>query len=75
MAKCANENCNNDPEKSPNAIVWSSDFDLACNQHCYNEAMKQMNYFCETILPNNGRYANWLGLKLDFVRKKWSFRR
>jgi hypothetical protein len=43
MSRCVNENCNNDPFDKPGFIPWGCDFDAACNQHCYDEARKQMD--------------------------------
>lgn len=70
MARCVNENCNNNPTNSPNAVPWGCDFDLACNQHCYDEARKQMDHFCGNILTNDKKFASWLGVSEKWVKNK-----
>ena len=58
MGRCINENCKNDPVDSLDRVNWGCDFDLACNQHCHDEARKQMDYFCGTALTDDSRFAN-----------------
>jgi hypothetical protein len=51
MAKCVNRNCHNDPFDSPNMMSWGSDFDSVCNQHCFDQARKQMDeeFGCSSV--------------------------
>jgi len=58
--RCMNEKCNKNPFDSPNMMVFSIDGDMCCNQQCYDEARKQMDYFCSTILPDDEKFAEWL---------------
>lgn len=60
--KCVNENCDKDPMDSPDWVPWGLDFDACCNQHCYDEARKQMDYFCRSVLTSDTRFAAWLGI-------------
>ena len=69
MGRCVNENCSKDPMKSMDKVLWGCDGDWACNQHCYDEARKQMDYFCGTVLTNDRKFANWLGVPEDWVKK------
>ena len=68
--KCVNENCSKDPFDSPDWVPWGCDFDAACNQYCYNEARKQMDYFCGVTLKDNHRFTNWLGVPVGWVKSK-----
>lgn len=68
MATCVNQNCNKDPMDSPDWVAWGCDFDMACNQKCYDEARKQMDHFCGTVLPDDGLFAQWLGVPVDWVK-------
>jgi len=70
MVRCVNENCKNDPLDSPDRVRWGCDGDVACNQHCYDEARKQMDYFCGTILTDDNRFAAWIGVPVEWVKKK-----
>lgn len=66
MARCINENCKNDPMDSPNRVAWGCDFDMACNQQCYDEACKQRDHFFNNVITDDRKFASWLG-----VPKKW----
>lgn len=56
MSKCVNENCKNDPLKSPDRVLWGCDADFACNQYCYNEARKQMDREWGGSFPSLGQH-------------------
>lgn len=60
MINCANENCNKNPFDSPNMVPWGCDGDACCNEHCYQEARKQMDHFCSHILTDDKRFSSWL---------------
>jgi len=68
--ECININCKNDPMKSANPVLWGCDGDFACCQKCYDETRKQMDYFCGTILTDDSKFANWLGVPEKWVKKK-----
>lgn len=67
MAKCVNENCNKNPFDNPNWVPWGFDFDACCDQNCYEEARKQMDNFCENILPDNKKLAVYLGVPEEWI--------
>lgn len=67
--RCVNENCKNDPLDNPNHVLWGCDGDFACDQHCYDETRKQMDYFCGVILNDDSKFANWLGVPEELVKK------
>lgn len=66
--KCVNENCRKDPMRSLKKVLWGCGGDFACNQYCYDEARKQMDYFCDTILPDDGKFADWLGVPVEQIK-------
>lgn len=66
---CVNENCKKDPMKSGNSVLWSCDGDFACNQYCYDEARKQMAYFCGPILKDDQKFANGLSVPVEWTKK------
>jgi len=66
--KCVNENCNKDPLESHERVIWGCDGDFACCQKCYDEAKKQMDYFCGTVLNDDKLFANWLGVPEKWIR-------
>jgi len=68
MARCVNENCDKDPFDSPNTVFWGLDGDACCNQHCYDEARKQMDHFCSAVLPDDKALSSWLGVPEEWVK-------
>lgn len=62
MAKCVNENCDNDPMKSMNAAVVNIDGDFACCLECKREYEKQRDHFFNNVVNNDDAFKNWLGL-------------
>lgn len=68
MAHCVNWDCDKDPFDSPDRILWGCDGDFCCNQECYNAARRQMDYFCSTVLPDDKRFAAWLGVPEEWVK-------
>lgn len=68
MIRCVNENCDKNPMDSPNKVLWGCDGDFCCDQHCYNEARKQMDHFCSTVLTNDSSFASWMGVPEEWVK-------
>ncbi len=67
MAICVNEKCDKDPLTSLNCKVVNIDGDLACSKECVNEHKKQMNHFYSVILPDNDKFAEWLGVDKEML--------
>ena len=57
---CVNEKCKKDPMDSINPVIWGLDGDFACCQKCYDEARKQMDYFCSVTLNDDKKFEEWL---------------
>lgn len=68
MITCVNENCNKNPFDNPNWVPWGCDFDACCNQHCYGEALKQMDNLWGVIARDDHLYAQHMGVPVDTVR-------
>lgn len=62
MSKCVNEHCSKDAHDSPTRVWWGCDGDAACSQECYQAARSQMDHFCSVILPDDRKFADWLGV-------------
>jgi hypothetical protein len=70
MAKCVNEKCNRNPSTSPTAVIVSTDGDMACCPECKREYERQMDHFCTNILPDDKKFASWMGVPEEWVKKK-----
>jgi hypothetical protein len=58
-----NENCERAIDlDSVNIILANADGDFACNKKCYEKYQQQRDHFLEHILPNDRRFARWLGV-------------
>lgn len=69
MPKCVNENCNKNPFDSPNWVPWGCDFDACCNQECYDEARRQMDYLWGYVAQDDDRFNTYLGVPVEMVSK------
>ncbi len=68
MSRCVNENCNKDPMKSPNKVMWGCDADFCCDQACYDAAKRQMDHFCSVTLKDDGKFAAWMGVPKEWIK-------
>lgn len=62
MAKCRNDNCNNDASISTHKVLLTCDGDFACCQSCADEYQKQKDYFFNVTVHSSALMASYLGL-------------
>ena len=65
MAKCWNDNCNKDPERSSSQIFVGLDGDSVCNRHCEKEYNKQKAHFFNDIVHSAEKTEDWLMGKIS----------
>jgi len=70
MGKCVNEHCDKDPFDSLSVIIWNEDGDACCNQKCYDEAKKQRDHLCGTVMNDDKLFAAYLGVPEEWVKSK-----
>ena len=58
---CVNENCRK-PIPEYGAVVVNMDGDFACSPECFEEYKKQRDHFLNVILPDDKKFAGWLGV-------------
>lgn len=56
MSRCVNEECNKNPLKSPDRVLWGCDFDFCCNQECYDKARQQIDHLWGTVAKDDRRF-------------------
>jgi len=65
---CINENCNNNPLDSPDAICVSCDGDFVCNEHCKMQYEMQRDRFFNVICQSEELTEEWLLGRIDNER-------
>jgi len=55
------------PEFESNAIVLNCDGDFVCSIKCKEDHDREIDYFCGTILTDDRRFAQWLGVPAIFL--------
>jgi len=68
--KCVNEKCGKDLSNRSNYVWWGCDGDACCDQHCYNEARRQMDHFCRVTLKDDRAFSDWLGVDISNYQVK-----
>ena len=57
------------PEENHDWIPWGCDFDVVCNQKCYDAYRAEMDHFCSVTLKDDEKYERWLGIPLLMKKK------
>lgn len=51
-------------------ILENCDGDFTCGQECHEKHVRERDHFLEHILPDDRRFAQWLGVPEEWVSEK-----
>jgi hypothetical protein len=59
-----------DPEWDRDCILVNGDGDFVCSKNCFDKREKEKNDFLENILPDDRKFAEWLGVPLQWIQPR-----
>ena len=60
MIKCANENCDKNPDHSIDMMIVNVDGDMACDKKCKSAYEKQHSKFLGEIIHDDNKFKKWM---------------